>query len=82
MAEGGRTIVSTIHQPSSEIFQEFDKLMLMVDGHIVYNGDSSESINYFSELGMPVPIHSNRIDFYMKALNKEGIMLSYVEREK
>jgi ABC-type multidrug transport system ATPase subunit len=32
----GRTVVSTIHQPSSEIFGTFDKLLLMVEGHIIY----------------------------------------------
>ncbi len=38
LAKTGRTVVSTIHQPSSEIFSEFDKMVLIVDGHIVYHG--------------------------------------------
>jgi len=36
LAMAGRTVVSTIHQPSSEIFGTFDKLLLMVEGHIIY----------------------------------------------
>lgn len=32
----GKTIVSTIHSPSSEAFFFFDRLILMADGHIVY----------------------------------------------
>lgn len=43
----GKTIVSTIHSPSSEAFYYFDKLILMADGHIVYQGDAKESIAYF-----------------------------------
>ena len=35
-ARKGRTIISTIHQPSSEAFLYFDRLILMMDGHIVY----------------------------------------------
>jgi ABC-type multidrug transport system ATPase subunit len=32
----GKTIISTIHQPSSQAFMYFDRLLLMCDGHIVY----------------------------------------------
>lgn len=32
----GKTVVSTIHQPSTESFKEFDNLMLLIDGNIVY----------------------------------------------
>lgn len=34
----GKTIISTIHQPSSEAFMYFDRLLLMCDGHTVYQG--------------------------------------------
>ena len=36
MANSGRTVVSVIHQPSTEIFSEFDKLILICKGNIVY----------------------------------------------
>ena len=57
LSDNGRTIISTIHQPSSDIFQEFDKLMLMVDGNIIYNGNSNEATTYFGDIQMAVPIH-------------------------
>ena len=53
--------------------------MLMVDGNIIYNGDSAASIKYFKKLNMAVPIHSNPIDHFMKMMNKEGITLNYIE---
>ena len=59
---------------------EFQKLMLIVDGNIIYNGNSRSSIKYFDRLNMGVPIHSNPIDHYMKMMNKEGIVLSYIEK--
>lgn len=36
LALHGRNVVSTIHQPSSEIFNQFDNLLLMVRGNIIY----------------------------------------------
>lgn len=36
MANNGRTIVSVIHQPSTEIFNKFDKLILLCKGNIIY----------------------------------------------
>lgn len=34
--QNGKTIISTIHQPSSQAFAYFDRLLLMADGNIVY----------------------------------------------
>ena len=36
LAKNGRTVVSVIHQPNSEIYRKFDQLMLMSLGHIIY----------------------------------------------
>ena len=36
LARRGKTVVATIHQPSSEAYLNFDKLILMCDGFIVY----------------------------------------------
>ncbi len=35
-ARKGKTVISTIHQPSSESFKLFDRLILMMDGYITY----------------------------------------------
>ena len=34
--DNGKTICATIHQPSSQAFSFFDRLILMCDGHIVF----------------------------------------------
>ena len=53
--------------------------MLMVDGNIIYNGDNVSSMDYFERVGIKVPIHKNPIDYYMKMMNKEGLILNYIE---
>ncbi|XP_073011839.1 ABC transporter G family member 45-like isoform X1 [Typha latifolia] len=55
----GRTVVCTIHQPSIEIFEAFDELLLMKrGGQIIYNGFlgplSTNMIQYFEAIpGVP-----------------------------
>lgn len=36
--EQRKTIIMTIHQPNADIFNQFDKLLLLVKGHIIYQG--------------------------------------------
>ncbi|CAN0891850.1 ABC transporter G family member 15 [Linum grandiflorum] len=40
IAEDGRTVVSSIHQPSSEVFALFDELCLLSGGETVYSGEA------------------------------------------
>jgi len=55
----GRTVVCTIHQPSIDIFEAFDELLLMKrGGQIIYSGplgrDSHKVVEYFEEVpGIP-----------------------------
>lgn len=68
LARMGRTVIATIHQPSSELFDIFDKLYLLVDGCTVYNGKASESIAYFAKQGHQCPSFMNPTDYFMKQL--------------
>lgn len=65
----GKTIVSTIHSPSSEAFFYFDRLILMADGFIVYQGDAGDSMEHFRNLKFTVPRFANPADFFLKALS-------------
>ena len=62
-------MVSTIHSPSSEAFFFFDRLILMADGNIVYQGDAKASVEYFRQIQRPVPQYANPADFFMKLLS-------------
>lgn len=80
LAKSGRTVIATIHQPSSEIFTSFDRLVIMVQGNLVYQGPCLSSVDYFRTLGYPIPSRTNPTDFYMKIMNKEGVALDYIAK--
>ena len=68
----GKTIISTIHQPSSDIFYLFDKLMLMTDGRVVYSGSAKESVKVIADAGFVCPSLSNPADYFMEILHLEN----------
>ncbi len=44
----GKLVFVVIHQPSSDIFKMFDRLLIMdTGGYLIYNGDPVDSIEYF-----------------------------------
>ena len=62
-----KTIVSTIHQPSSQAFSYCDRLILLSDGHVVYQGPGRESATYF-KLAESGNLNKNPCDFFMRKL--------------
>ncbi len=48
LALKGRLVFVVIHQPSSDIFKMFDRLLILdKGGYLIYNGDPVDSIIYF-----------------------------------
>ncbi|KAJ8497342.1 hypothetical protein OPV22_007894 [Ensete ventricosum] len=55
-AEKGRTVVTTIHQPSSRLYRMFDKLVLLSEGSAIYYGRAAAAVDYFAMVGFASPI--------------------------
>ncbi len=70
LAEEGRTIVCTIHQPSSEVFQLFDDVFWLGAGHLLYSGEVGQLGSYLHNLGFECPSFSNVADYMMKLVTK------------
>ncbi|KAK9197235.1 hypothetical protein WN943_005370 [Citrus x changshan-huyou] len=51
LANSSRTIITTIHQPSSRLYHVFDKVVLLSGGSPIYNGPASTTLEYFSSIG-------------------------------
>ena len=63
LCQAGRTVICTIHQPSSEVFHLCDKVMLLSKGNQVYLGPAKEMETYFMSLGHQCPPSTNPADF-------------------
>jgi ABC-type multidrug transport system ATPase subunit len=48
MAERGKTIIATIHQPSSEVYAMFDRVLLMAEGRVAFLGDADAAYQFFN----------------------------------
>ncbi|KAL4636638.1 hypothetical protein ACB092_03G023300 [Castanea dentata] len=64
VADTGRTIVCTIHQPSIDIFEAFDELILLKSGgHVIYSGSLGQHsacvIEYFESIPAVPKIRNN-----------------------
>jgi len=82
LARGGRTIVATLHQPSSQMFEKMDKVMLMADGQVAYHGSASTALNYFYGLGFNCPDLFNPADFMLLLVQFDKLSTKSVSAKK
>jgi ABC-type multidrug transport system ATPase subunit/ABC-type multidrug transport system permease subunit len=65
VAEAGSSVLFTIHQPSSEIFNSFDRLILLNMGRVMYQGLVADVPDYFASRGFAIPPNYNPADWIM-----------------
>ncbi|XP_050054218.1 protein white [Aphis gossypii] len=68
MASKGKTIICTIHQPSSEVYSMFDKILLLASGRTAFLGSTNDAIEFFKTLGVSCPKNHNPADFFIQLL--------------
>ena len=63
LANKGRTIITTIHQPRSEIWSLFDHVVLLSRGSPLYSGPTDKCLLYFESLGYDLPPFCNPAEY-------------------
>lgn len=73
IAQSGRTVILTIHQPRSDIVHLFDDVLLLARGKVAYFGPNSQILNYFARLGYEAPANYNPADFVIDLVAETAI---------
>ncbi|RGB42727.1 P-loop containing nucleoside triphosphate hydrolase protein [Rhizophagus diaphanus] len=68
-----KTIIMVVHQPSSQVFEIFDKLMVMADGRMVYFGERAGVVDYLADQGYKCPPNFNLANYALELLNDNTI---------
>ncbi|MBA0578404.1 hypothetical protein Gorai_020687, partial [Gossypium raimondii] len=60
LSRDGRTVIASVHQPSSEVFELFDQLYLLSGGK-----------TFFARAGFPCPALRNPSDHFLRCINSD-----------
>ncbi|KAB2621516.1 ABC transporter G family member 11-like [Pyrus ussuriensis x Pyrus communis] len=71
LARDGRTVIASIHQPSSEVFELFDQLYLLSSGKTVYFDQAADAYEFFAQAGFPCPALRNPSDHFLRCINSD-----------
>ncbi|KAK4451243.1 ABC-2 type transporter-domain-containing protein [Podospora aff. communis PSN243] len=77
LCAAGQAVICTIHQPSSDLIQEFDKILaLNPGGNTFYFGpvgqNGSAVVKYFADRGTTCPPNKNIAEFLLETAAKGG----------
>lgn len=81
LANKGKMVIVSIHQPSDLLYSKFDRLIFMQEGRIVYQGKRTDCPKYFEEIGLECPKNSNPAEYLVKQFHIVD-RNNYTDREK
>jgi len=76
------TVLMTIHQPSSKIFNLFDRVLYLHAGEVLYQGHPHEIVHYFDQFGYHCPRNYNPSDFVIALSQVLGRYQNQIEEEE
>ncbi|CAN0443751.1 unnamed protein product [Pylaiella littoralis] len=70
-SETGMIIITSVHQPSTRVFNSFDQVILLTMGQTAYFGPAVDSLDHFAKLGhTPVGL-VNPADYLLEITNSD-----------
>ena len=70
LANSGKMVVASIHQPSSEIFNILDRVLILARGKAIYEGKVSKLAEYLISIGYECPRYSNIADYVLQKVSE------------
>ncbi|KAJ7964175.1 ABC transporter-like [Quillaja saponaria] len=65
------TVLMALLQPSPEIFELFDDLVLLSEGHVAYQGPRADVLEFFVSLGFQLPPCKGIADFLQEVTSRK-----------
>lgn len=78
--QDGNTVISILHQPSNDIINLFDKVIILCDGMIVFDGNPKNLNNRIKKLGFQMPKYSNGVEYLLKAIDRDNIRIEIEQK--
>ncbi|CAM9919784.1 unnamed protein product, partial [Ectocarpus fasciculatus] len=70
-SETGVIIITSVHQPSSRVFNSFDQVILLTMGQTAYFGPAVDSLDHFASLGHEPKGLVNPADYLLEITNSD-----------
>ncbi|KAG5671645.1 hypothetical protein PVAND_001836 [Polypedilum vanderplanki] len=68
LAQEGKTVVCTIHQPTTNQLKSFSHLYILANGECAYQGNGKNLVPFLSELNLICPSTFNPADFLLETV--------------
>ena len=72
LARTGRTVIISIHAPRSEIWNLFDRVILLSKGVTLYSGPANGAVSHFKSAGHSLPAFVNPAEFLVDLAAIDG----------
>ncbi|KAL4155440.1 hypothetical protein PRNP1_007550 [Phytophthora ramorum] len=66
-----KTVICTIHQPSSLVYNMFTNVVILTAGETVYFGPREPTIDHFSAAGYSCPMYMNPAEYFISLVNSD-----------
>nr|XP_054927141.1 ATP-binding cassette sub-family G member 1-like isoform X2 [Dermacentor andersoni] len=71
LAESGRTVVCSIHNPSARLFSHFDNLYMLSGGRCIYSGSVEQLVPFLESQDIHCPVNNSPSDFITEIASGE-----------
>ena len=65
-------VITTMHQPSSQMFNGVDKIVLIGSSNVAFMGNRGQARQFFASVGHPVPRLYSPEQWYITCMATEG----------
>ncbi|KAL3661566.1 hypothetical protein V7S43_013326 [Phytophthora oleae] len=71
LCQENKTVICTIHQPSSLVYGMFSNVVILTAGKTVYFGPRKQILDHFSASGYSCPMYMNPAEYFISLVNSD-----------